>query len=231
MSITNSQAIEEGKRSQTEKHKMKQCSVNLFRMSKMQYDMYSRADEIVTKKFDIKITGNELAIVNGDKMKKQHSTNRSFRINLKRHLSELVLEVCDATPKVNTTITEIPMGKTLNSLINASWRTCKKDFAASGQCLQIQDLVLAKMRGYQPWGAQITSFSKNKKRAIVHFFGTNNGNSVDVSEITAFSHSQDVIRLLLLRKFGTFHKSILEIETILKVPAELSLLKEREKIK
>lgn len=150
----------------------------------------------------------------------------------KYHSSELVLEFFDVTPKVNEpAMKEIPMGTVLNSLINASLRKCKNDFAALGECLQIGDLVLAKMKGYQPWGARIIDFTRNKKRAFVHFFGTNDGNMVDVHEITTFSQSYDVIRLLLLRKVGAFHKSILEIETILKVPSELSLLREQKQIK
>lgn len=89
---------------------------------------------------------------------------------------------------------------------------------------------MAKMRSYSPWGAQVKGHSKNKKRIHVYFYGTENEGTVDASEIVPFDICEEVIRLLLLRRIGMFHKSILEIERILAVPPELSLLKECESL-
>lgn len=51
-------------------HNIKQCFVNLIGMSKKEYDMYSKADEIVTINFDIKISDNEIQIGTGNGVKK-----------------------------------------------------------------------------------------------------------------------------------------------------------------
>lgn len=115
-------------------------------------------------------------------------------------------------------------------MINEAWRNCKKRFQSSGRSINVGDLVLAKMRSYSPWSAQVKGHSKNKKRIQVHFFGTDNQGTVDASEIVPFDICEEVVRLLLLRKLGIFHKSIFEIERILAVPSELSLLKERERL-
>lgn len=90
----------------------------------------------------------------------------------------------------------------------------------------INDLVLARMKTYSARPGKLSSFAKNNKRATVHFFRSNNSGPVDVCEIVPFEQCYDAIRLLLLRKVGPFHKAIREIETILEVLDNMSLLKE-----
>lgn len=80
------------------------------------------------------------------------------------------------------------------------------------------------MKSYSPWGAQVIRHSENRKRVHVYFYGTDNEGTVDASEIVSFEFGSEIIRLLLLRKIGPFHKSIHEIERILGVPSERSLL-------
>lgn len=104
----------------------------------------------------------------------------------------------------------------------------QKKFQSSGQLIKVGDLVVVKMKPYSPWGAHVKGHSKNKKRVHVHFYGTNNEGTVDASEVVSFDICTEVIRLLLLRKIGMFHKSIVEIEKTLDIPQELSLLKECE---
>lgn len=125
---------------------------------------------------------------------------------------------------------KVPNQKSLNSLINDAWRNCKKRFQSSGQVINVGDFVLAKMKSYSPWSAQVKGYSKNMKRVQVHFYGTNNEGTVDASEIVPFDICEKVVRLLLLRRISMFHKSIFEIERILAVPSELSLLKECESL-
>lgn len=68
-------------------------------------------------------------------------------------------------------------------------------------------------------------YTKDKKRAQIYFFGTNNVGSVDAKEIVVFGQCKNVIRLLLLRTIGPFHKGILEVKTLLGIAEEHSLLK------
>lgn len=133
-----------------------------------------------------------------------------------------------AKPKMETAskVKPIAFVKTLNVLINESWTKCKRDFKASNLSVGSGDLIMAKMATYSPWPARLNAFSNNNKRAHVFFFGENNTGQVNVSEIVPFEHSMNVIRLLLLRKVSSYHRAIAEIESILKVPPQLSLLKE-----
>lgn len=201
-------------------------------MTEEEYQMYSKADEIIVKNFSLKITDNTLE-TGGTKQK---CNNATFNISIRKRLSELVLEHCEVTPKtsIKAAITRPAtklITKTLNSHINDAWRSCKKKFLDTKQSIQVNDIVMAKMKTYSAWPARLLAFTQNNKRASVHFFGTNNTGHVDVIEIVPFHHCHDVITLLLLRKLGDFHKGITEIETILKVPDDLSLLKQVESLK
>lgn len=86
------------------------------------------------------------------------------------------------------------------------------------------------MATYSPWPARIESFSTNKKRTTVQFFGDQTTGSVNSNEIVPFAICKNVIRLLLLRKLGPFHKAIVEVEKLLQVPPELSMLREDKAI-
>lgn len=213
-------------------YNIKECSVNLIKMTQIEYEMYSKSDEIKTATFNLKISEDQLKIKDhGHGLQIQHSKDLNFNITLKKRLSSFVLENSTEFIAGNTELqSKKPIEKSLNSLINDSWKKCKKVFQSSGQTINVGDLVLAKMKSYSPWGAQVKSQTKNKKRVHVHFFGTNNEGTVDASEIVTFDLCSEVVRLLLLRKIGMFHKSIREIESILEVPPELSLLKECESL-
>lgn len=142
----------------------------------------------------------------------------------------------EVMPKISTVAAlEKPtpelVAKTLNDHINDAWKSCKKNFLDSNLAVNVDDIVMARMKTYSAWPGKILTLATNKKRASIHFFGTNNRGSVDVKEIVPFEYSHDAIKLLLLRKRGPFHKGVLEIETILGVPPNLSLLKEIESLK
>lgn len=162
--------------------------------------------------------------------KKQYSTNGTFTVSLKNRLSDLILEHCVATPKsilvspLNEGTSAAP--KTLNNFINCSWRECKREFHQSGQSIKTNDIVMAKMRTFSAWPGRLTGYTKDKKRAHIRFFGTHDVGSVDIKEIVPFNQCQSVIKLLLVRQVGPFHKGILEIEAILNIPPEKSLLNE-----
>lgn len=232
------------------KFKLKDCCVKLIRLSKKDIEMYSNT-KIITKTFDVRISGESVQL--GDVV--VTSKNQSFNFKIRKHLFDLIIEpgevevdlpikisskaVPNSIPNVQEanmeadTTQKMPslIGKALNDLINSKWRQIKKQFRETQQTVALLDLVMAKMSGYSAWAGRIESFTKNKKSCQVYFFGTNNRGSVSVNEIIPFELCNDVIRLLLLRKMGEFHKSIIEIEKVLGIPYELSLTKEILSIK
>lgn len=226
------------KKIQSQKHILKDCFINIARMTKKEYEMYSKSDSIITKEFNLRISGKKLEINN----KQFHLHNHSIQLKIQRQLSELVLDYCQEIPTIevaretrqNTShvaaeslvskISAQPkaIAKTLNSLINENWRKLKKGFRKQTP-LELGDIVMAKMSGYCPWAAKFEGLTVNKKRARVLFFGTNDRGTVDCDEIVPFIQSHSVIRLLLLRNVGQFHKSIVEVERLTGVPPELSI--------
>lgn len=176
--------------------------------------MYSKSDVIV-RNLSAKIANNTLEINNTN----QKCDKGTFNIAFRKRFSDLVSEHCEVMPKASTEVglaTKM-VAKTLTSLINDAWKSCKKNFSDSKQSVEINDLVLARMETYSAWPGKLSSFAKNNKRATVHFFRTNNSGSVDVCEIVQFEQCYDAIRLLLLRKVGPFHKAKREIEKFLEV--------------
>lgn len=110
---------------------------------------------------------------------------------------------------------------TLNSLIDSSWRQCK----SIQQQLDVEMIVMAKMRTFSPWPARILEINHTKKRAKVYFFGSNNEGSVDMKEIVEFKKAAQTVRFLLIRNDLIFVRAVKEVERILGIPDHLSLLK------
>lgn len=201
----------------------KECFVNLVRMSQKEIGSYRNSKEIITKTFDLQISGGILRF--GDK--KQNSTNNTFTIKLKKKLSEITLELCEQTsgPGKSQAL-PIVNPRSLGSIITSAWNKCKKEFKSSNQSLEAGSIVMAKMATFSPWPARITDFMKTGKRVTVYFYGDHTSGSINVNEIVPFVECSEVVKLLLLRKTGPFHKAVLEIETLLEIPPELSMLKE-----
>lgn len=242
-------------RQSIQKVTLKECRVELFRISKDEIKLFTNSI-IFSKSFHVRIHGQTMEI--GEK--KCVSTNRSFHIKIKKHQLDLIAEPSATSITVEKTKenevvavdSKLPeaivsgtspnapiesiqnkdtlIGKALTEFINAKWRESKKEYRKTRNIIQIGDLVMAKMSTYSPWGSRVLSFTKNKQRATVCFFGEGLRGSVNVAEIVPFNRCTDVIRLLLLRKFSDFHKSIIEIERILGVPDHLSLLNEQKQI-
>lgn len=92
--------------------------------------------------------------------------------------------------------------------------------------LEIDDFVLARMRGYGPWPAKIISFTKDKRRARCYFYGSNDNGSVEVKEIIPFKSGFDTIRLIKIRKPTNFIKGVQEVEILNGIPKHLSSLRD-----
>lgn len=141
-------------------------------------------------------------------------------------LIEKPKEISSQIVKQTKTVLSKFMVPTLNSLIDSSWRQSK----SIQQQLNVQMIVMAKMKTYSPWPARILELNHAKKRAKVYFFGSNNEGFVDQKEIVEFDKATQTIRLLLIRCNSTFLKAVKEVEKILKVPDNLSLFKKTDAI-
>lgn len=216
------------------------CVVNLRRIPQREHELYSNSSVIISKIFNIKIKQNHLKIGQSE----QYSASNTFELTFKRRMNEFVLENSTEKPAPTPTSTFTPASKpesslavkskvradsakTLTALITDTWKICKRDFLALNKPALVGDIVMAKMKSFSAWPGRIEGFTKDKKRAQIYFFGTHDIGSVEVKEIVAFNRSENMIRLLLLRVNGPFHKGILEIEALLGIPHEHSLLRER----
>lgn len=88
--------------------------------------------------------------------------------------------------------------------------------------LRVNDLVMAKMRTYCAWPAQVIDVKG--KRTEVYFFGTAQKGTVNTANVKLFIESHQKIRRLLPRLNPQFIKAIREVETILEIPEENSIL-------
>lgn len=212
------QIVESTINESTNRNNIKNLTVKIHRMTPREIEMHTKADMVIVKKIDIGISKGVLSIGN-EQIK---SSSKVFDIKLKLNSSETTIELIPASSsQPRSTV------KTLDALIRSAWNQCKKDFneePAHG------DIVMAKMTSYSPWPSRIEGFSKNKKRADVYFFGTNNRGSVNTNEIVIFDRCHNLIRLLLLRRFSEFHKSVFEVESLLGIEPNLSLLNPIESI-
>lgn len=91
--------------------------------------------------------------------------------------------------------------------------------------LKEDDLVMAKMKSFCPWPARIIRVKG--KRTDVFFFGTNQTGTVDTNQIRLFCDCSQEIKRLLLRHNLSFIKAVKEVEVILKIPDNLSILNEK----
>lgn len=225
-SVKNSESSK--KKNRSNKIETKECFVQLVKMTQKENEFYRNSDQIITKTFNLTIRDEVLC--HGSN--KAHSKSNTFKLELKKKLSELTLELCEPISAVKkTTAEKIPNPPSLNTFITSTWNKVKKEFQSSGQEIEVSSMVMARMKTYSPWPARCESFSINKKRATVFFFGDNRNGSVNTNEIVPISCSREVIRLLLLRKVGPFHKAVSEVEALLKIPPELSMLKEHAALK
>lgn len=86
------------------------------------------------------------------------------------------------------------------------------------------------MKGFCAWPARVDGFSQNGRRLNCFFYGTHNTGSVNTNQTIPFEKSFGIIRLINLRKPQDFAKGVREIEVIMGVPAELSVVREDKQI-
>lgn len=200
--------------------------VKLFEQFKIK-DCRVMLANVVRRDINIKVNKNTLQF-NGNTMKPSENKSNDVTYNLTFNvkLNKLITDQCDVIEPSS----KHSASKTLAAESDRAWRAAKKSQKNSNETLNIDQIVVTKMKSYCPWPAQVRAFSKNAKRAEVYFFGTHNIGMVDVHEIVDFSQAYDVMRFLLLRKIPYYAKAVRELEEVLQVPAELSMLKEMQAI-
>lgn len=116
--------------------------------------------------------------------------------------------------------------KIIAKAMEDAWKKCK--LSRNGE-FQLNDFVMAKLKGHKPWPSKIIEFV-NKKKVKVEFLGANKDQKfgfISTGELVHFSQSSDVIRLILQMEFvikPNFIKGIIMIEVIFGVPPDLSIL-------
>lgn len=211
----------------------KECSIKLHKMSESFIRRWLKPNtfsiNIEIKKDRLKANNVEISSVLPSVF------NIGVRIN---HGNLLINEQnFHATDKTSASICPVKrhpvqhIKKTLIELVKESWAVTLRENKNAKLILKENDIIMAKMKGYSAWPGKIISFTKNKKRALIYFYGTHDKGSVDVNEMALFEHSHKVIRLQLLRILDGFKKGILEVESEIKVPRELSITNKVEAVK
>lgn len=147
-----------------------------------------------------------------------HEQTRDIH-NLRSRLETLV--------KSNNTKT-VAKPKSKHIFIDKAWRLCKKQ---EGSKICINDIVMAKLRGYTAWPAIVIEFM-NKSTVKVQFFGVSESEKIGFitfKEITQFSNSEQVILAILERKCPKFKKAIQEAEFVSGTPSYASITRVHSK--
>lgn len=188
-----------------------------------------------SKQFEIglRIKDNKLTVINQN-ITVESDENR-FNLGIQIKNDEIIVQIPESSSVQREAVERIeylekghlrgnlPRSKTLAELVNDMWKISKNHNKSQSVIFDIGQYVMAKMKSFSPWPANIIGFTKNRKRAQVYFYGTHNSGSVEVNEIALFQYSTEVVRMQLLRHLNFFEKGIKEIETELGIPAELSV--------
>lgn len=118
--------------------------------------------------------------------------------------------------------------KPIQKLIDSEWLKSKKEHKQNNLRININDIVLAKVRGYNLWPAVVLEFT-GKSGMKVEFFGADDDEKfgfVSMNEVTFFKNSAVVVRLILKRNIRNYRKAIKETEILCGIPSYASLCNE-----
>lgn len=226
---------------------LKDCKVNLNRLSNSTMNRLLNSEHIVHQ-MDAKIHGDTMRL--GKSIIKS-SKSMSFNIELKvcsngvtiipkkrcEELTSPEISVRFLRPRdnvsksivCNSTSTQKPVStivkfqtKSINKLIDDAWLSCKKEHK---QIIVPNNIVMAKVRGFQPWPAIVLE-NTNKRAIKVEFFGADENEKfgfVSLNEITLFENSANVIRLVLKKNVQKYRKAVQEAEIICGIPSHASI--------
>lgn len=111
--------------------------------------------------------------------------------------------------------------------VSSGWLQCKNIQKKKKRNVWVNDVVMAKLRGHSAWPAIVLEILP-KNKAKVEFFGANLNEKfgfVNISEVTLFKGSTDVLLLILKKNIKKFSKAVKEAEMVCGVSEEHSLLK------
>lgn len=214
---------------------VKDCWVKLKRLSKSTIEQYVNPNNIthnigVTIKRstlrigDVSIKSNDLVF--NVQMKVQEGGITILESQSPIPLAHSLKKLTQNRKQTSCLTVAVPQQKPIVKLIADAWETCK--LARQGK-FQINDLVMAKLKGHPAWPATIVEFV-NKTKLKVSFFGARPNEKfgfVGVGEIVHFRESENVIRLTLKRDFihsAKFKKGIREVELVSGIPPHASMI-------
>lgn len=140
-------------------------------------------------------------------------------LNIKLHLvseqndSNLIESAVDSSKSSKIQVYKPATAMALKS-VGSAWIQCKRSHKNNKQNVKVRDLVVAKLKGHSVWPSIILEMLPNKK-AKVEFLGAEQHERfgfVNISEITLFKDSIDVILIQLKKKLPKFKKAVKEAE-------------------
>lgn len=143
----------------------------------------------------------------------------------KRNLRPRLNVSDNSVPKIKQVLT-VAKSKSDYKNIDSFWQNCKREQSNSRRQIQVNAIVLAKVKGHSPWPAIVLNII-NSKKAKVEFFGAalyERFGVVNIGELTLFEKSLDLIKTILNKTKNTkFRKGVQEVERILDVPSSKSI--------
>lgn len=218
---------------------MKECWVKLKRLSASKIERHLKSNDI-THNIGVKI--KECTLQMGQTI--ITSKNLTFDVHIKLHGDQITITknqssapssnsmasrnlIQKRNQKSNLTVA-VHQQKPIAKLIDQAWQKIKLE---SPKEFNVDDVVMAKLKGHTAWPAIIIEFVSEHK-AKVDFFGANPNEKfgfVSLKEMVHFTECIDVIRLTLKKAFihkEKFKKGIQEAELVVGIPSYASMLNE-----
>ncbi|XP_055308353.1 uncharacterized protein LOC129572412 [Sitodiplosis mosellana] len=237
--------------------KLKSFSIILERLDPAKIKQYVRGNDDITHNLDIHIHRNEMRIHNVRSTAIDNSFNVHLKLSSEGLVVVQDISINDIEdrnpledkptrnlrPKSNKaniiddnsiskkkTCSKLvrSQSKTIYKMTEDAWRLCKNNHKRNGSKICVNDIVMAKLKGYPAWPAVVIELMNS--RVKVEFFGAEPHEKVgfvSLNEITRFSESEEVIRLLLGRESRDtpkFRKSVEEAELVCGMPRFLSIV-------
>lgn len=178
-----------------------------------------------TFNLQLKLTSNGISIC--ETAKPNYSVPQVVPIrNLRPRLNSGSVTSCLLSKAESISVVSKIKPNPINKTIDSSWRLCKSSHKQNERVIKINDVVIAKLRGHSPWPSICKEFL-SKTRVRVEWLGVCSNEKigfVNISEITLFKDSLPLVRNILNRGNSKFQKAIQEVEVIMQIPENLSML-------
>lgn len=197
---------------------------------KIENSIFKSTDNIFNVR--LKVTSTKVTVIttspprklkSGPIVSNTPSVARNLRPKIKLN-SNVDLAIVNVVPKSTVHKPSIS-----NRNIDNAWRLCKDRQDKREFC--VNDIVMAKVRGFCPWPGKILEIVKNRTK--IEFYGANVSEKigfVNRDELSFFKNCSDLIRTILERnpsKEFKFRKGVKEAEIDFGVPEVLSIVKNK----